>query len=328
MRKFDAVTVTLNPSIDRMVTIRRFAKGAVNRAESVVDVPGGKGVNVAVALAEHGLRVAATGFRGSENTGPFEKLFARKKIADRFVLLPGSTRVSIKIVDPVEMATTDVNFAGLGPNAREMAALWKKLAAIDASWAIVAGSAPPGVGDGCYGEIIGRLKDRGTLVALDTSGEALAAAIRSRPNLVKPNLHELSALVGRTLRTETEIVAAARGLVERGVELVAVSMGAAGAWFVTAGQAILARPPAIEAAGTVGAGDAMVAGMVVARLRNLSFEDSARLATAFAANAMVRNRKDMKAPAAFIRRLAPAIATTPFREAGAAPPGGTAGSGF
>ncbi|MBV8330305.1 MAG: 1-phosphofructokinase, partial [Verrucomicrobia bacterium] len=83
--KFDVVTVTLNPAIDRTVTIPNFTAGAVNRVEQEHSSPGGKGVNVASALADYGHLVAVTGFLGRENTALFADLFARKNIEDRFV---------------------------------------------------------------------------------------------------------------------------------------------------------------------------------------------------------------------------------------------------
>ena len=71
--KFQVVTITLNPAIDRTVTISNFTAGAVNRVESVRSHPGGKGVNVASALADHGHGVAVTGFLGRSNAGAFEE---------------------------------------------------------------------------------------------------------------------------------------------------------------------------------------------------------------------------------------------------------------
>jgi 1-phosphofructokinase len=116
--KFDVVTVTLNPAIDRTVTIRNFTAGAVNRVEQERSNPGGKGVNVASALSDYGYQVAVTGFLGRENSAPFEELFARKKIADRFVRIAGRTRMGIKITDPTLHQTTDINFPGPPARAR------------------------------------------------------------------------------------------------------------------------------------------------------------------------------------------------------------------
>src|SRR5579862_2229837 len=114
--EYEVVTVTLNPAIDRTVTISNFTAGAVNRAEHVRSNPGGKGVNVAAALADYGRRVAVTGFLGRDNPGSFETLFQEKGIADHFVRIAGQTRVGIKIMDPARQQTTDINFPGEEPS--------------------------------------------------------------------------------------------------------------------------------------------------------------------------------------------------------------------
>jgi 1-phosphofructokinase len=289
---FDVVTVTLNPAIDRTVTISHFTAGIVNRVENVRSNPGGKGVNVAAALADAGHRVAVTGFLGRENTASFEALFARKKIADHFVRIAGPTRDAIKIVDPELHQTTDINYPGLEPSAFGIDALMQQLGALDARCFVLAGSLPPGVEPAIYQRLIGTLKSRGARVVLDASGEALRLGLAAGPHLFKPNIHELGELLGSTPANDREVVAAAQKLIASGIEQVVVSMGKAGACFVTADEAVIARPPEVEVRSTVGAGDAMVAGIVSAQLRGLSLTECARLATAFSIQALTRTGDD------------------------------------
>ena len=285
----DVVTLTPNPAIDRTVFVARFAPGSVHRAEGSRCTPGGKGVNVASALADAGLRVAATGFLGRENRGLFEQLFAQKQIADDFVRIEGETRTGIKIVDSATRQTTEINLPGATPDARSLDALMERIAAWDARWFVLAGSLPPGIPPGFYRDLVGRLKSRGICVAVDASDEPLRLAIEAAPTVVKPNIHELEALVGSPLATVAEVIEAARGLIARGIRLVVVSMGGEGACFVSHEQVVAARPPAIAVGSTVGAGDAMVAGIVYAQMRNLALEDCARMATAFSLAALARN---------------------------------------
>lgn len=276
------VTVTLNPAIDQTLSIPGFAVGQVNRvAESRSDA-GGKGVNVASFLADLGVEVIATGFLGSDNAAPFENLFLRKRIEDRFVRIAGSTRVGIKIVDGHQ--TTDINFPGLSPNADDLAELNSRIAAlaVPGRWFVLSGSVPPGVRSGIYASMIDSIHGKGGCVALDTSGPALREALASRPEVVKPNVDELSELVGHE---PGDLPAAARAL---GVQRVAVSMGEAGAVFVDGESALLARPPRVPVRSTVGAGDAMVAGLVYGMIRELPLEEAARFATASGAYAVTR----------------------------------------
>lgn len=296
--KCEVVTITLNPAIDRTVTIPNFIAGAVNRVEQERMSAGGKGVNVASVLADYGHRVVATGFLGRENCALFEALFARKKIEDHFIRIAGKTRFGIKITDPVQNQTTEINFPGLVPASGDLELLHEKLAKIDGDWFVIAGSLPPGVDSAIYRDIIRSLKARGSKVMVDSSGEALRCAIEAAPHIIKPNIHELEALLGRRLSTETAVIKSAKELLAEGIELVVVSMGKMGAVFVTQAGAFIARSPEITAVITVGAGDAMVAGIVAAQLRNKPLADCARLATAFSMVALSRLEAGLGAPSA------------------------------
>ena len=285
---FDIVTVTLNPAIDRTVTIPNFTAGVVNRVETVRSNPGGKGVNVASSLADAGHRVAVTGFLGRENTASFEALFAEKKIADQFIRIAGQTRVGIKVVDPALNQTTDINFPGPAASAADLEALAQQITALDADCFVLAGSLPPGVAPTIYRDLVTALRGRGKRVVLDASGEPLVHALEAKPHLFKPNIHELGELLGESISGEQAVIAAARKLIATGIEQVVVSMGKDGACFVTTNEALIARPPDVEVRSTVGAGDAMVAGIVSAQFQKLSLADTARLATAFSVHALTR----------------------------------------
>ncbi len=277
----EVVTVTLNPAIDRTVTISNFAAGQVNRVERVQSHPGGKGVNVAAVLADYGHTVGVTGFLGRENDASFEDLFIRKQIVDRFVRINGQTRVGIKISDPVLHQTTDINFPGQAPLDENVEQLYRQLADINSAWVVLSGSLPPKIDLAMYRNLIASLKEQGRHVILDTSGEPLKLAIEAVPDIIKPNIHELEEMVGTVLSSQADIVAAARVLIRQGISLVVVSMGKDGACFVNSDSVVVARPPDVTVQSTVGAGDAMVAGIVSAQLHNLSLEQGARLATAF-----------------------------------------------
>jgi 1-phosphofructokinase len=110
--------------------------------------------------------------------------------------------------------------------------------------------------------------------------------VDAAPHVIKPNLHELETLVGSQLSEHRAIVAAARSLLEKGIELAAVSMGARGALFITGEQVIAALPPDVKVQSTVGAGDAMVAGILAGLMGGLSLSQTARLASAFSLDAL------------------------------------------
>lgn len=286
----EVVTVTPNPAIDQTVWIPGFRAGAVNRVVREERSAGGKGVNVASALARFGVPVAATGLLGTENAALFAAFLAEERIGDAFVRVPGSTRTGVKISDPEAGTTTDINFPGLAIAPDALAALEAAVAdaVVPGRWIVLAGSLPRGVPDTVYRDLARVVHERGGLVALDSSGPALAAALGEAPELIKPNREELEELTGRDLADRDAVIAAARVLVDAGVETVVVSLGADGALFVRAGEAVFAAPPPVTVASTVGAGDAMVAGTLAGLLRGLELDEVAALATAFSAVTVTR----------------------------------------
>ncbi len=281
-------TLTLNPAIDQTVSIPGFRAGQVNRVQFTQSDPGGKGINVASILADCGYPAAVTGFLGRENTPIFERLFASKRIEDRFVRIPGATRTGIKIIDETSQETTDINFPGLAPAPADIELLLQTVQELleTCAWVVMSGSLPPGCPQDIYCRLARLVSSRGRKAALDTSGEGLRQALPAAPALVKPNLQELQEQAGGALSSQAEIIRAARGWLDMGIETVVVSMGAAGALFIEPGAVILARPPQVRVRSTVGAGDAMLSGAVVGKMQGASLAECARLGTAFAASAI------------------------------------------
>lgn len=275
-------TVTLNPAIDQTVTLDELRRGHVQRASSVRFNAGGKGVNVASCLADWGLPVAATGLLGADNAGSFETLMRAKTIEDRFLRVEGATRTNIKLVDREE--TTDVNLPGFVAQPADLAAADEEAIALAArcSLLVVAGSLPDGAPADHYAELLSRLAATGKPVILDASGAALKHALAARPHAIKPNMAELAELTGEACDSAADAARLARRLQASGIALVVVSMGADGALFCSGAGLIRARLPAVSGGSTVGAGDAMVAGLAAALVEGADLERTARLASAFA----------------------------------------------
>jgi 1-phosphofructokinase len=281
------VTVTINPAIDQTVAIPNFTAGTVNRVQSSQLDPGGKGINVASFLADFGQSVTVTGFLGADNDEIFRRFFARKEIEDRCVRIAGQTRIGVKISDEAQRQTTDINFPGQTPSLADIEHLFDILRGLATSceWFVLSGSIPAGVSAGIYQEMVTMLS--GKKVVLDTSGEGFRQAVAAGPWLVKPNVDELAEFAGERLPTPAAIVRVARGLIQRyGITSVVVSMGKEGAIFIEGQETVWAVPPSVEVKSTVGAGDAMVAGIVAGKIRGLALAECARLATAFSTSAI------------------------------------------
>lgn len=276
------VTVTLNPAIDQTLAIPNFKIDAVNRVEWSQSDPGGKGVNVASFLSQFGLPIAVTGWMGRDNAEVFEEFFERQNIENRFVQLPGKTRTNLKLIDRLQQQVTDINFPGQTPNADDLERLYHEIdqLAIEHDWFVLAGSVPRTMPMDIFATLTRRLKAQGKKVILDTSGQSLRQALLANPDIIKPNVAELQEAFGELLPDRAAVVQAARALLHQGIGCVVVSMGGDGALFIEADDALWAQPPQVEVASTVGAGDAMVAGLLIGKVRGLSLADSARLATA------------------------------------------------
>jgi 1-phosphofructokinase len=276
------VTVTLNPAIDKSMVVKRFILGGTNRAEVERVDPGGKGVNVAKALRQLGCPVVATGFlAGSYGRLIAEDLAARQIPAD-FVQVPGETRVNLKIRDPIAGAETEINEPGFHVDEKYLTKLEQKLDAYagrcDA--VVLSGSLPPGVPTDVYARLIRIAKHGGAKTILDTNGSALRSGLAAHPDLLKPNRVEIEELLGTRVENDSELVEAARQVLGMGIARVVVSLGAEGALVASAREVWRARCPSLAARSSVGAGDAMVAALVYALLRDLPEEESLRLATA------------------------------------------------
>ncbi|WDS36750.1 1-phosphofructokinase [Pseudoxanthomonas sp.] len=313
-----AVTVTLNPAIDQTVRLDRLQPGHVHRARSARDDAGGKGINVAACLADWGVATAATGVLGADNDGSFRLLFEQRGIADHCLRAPGQTRTNIKLVEDGGDETTDINLPGLQLDADQLDAVSAQLAPLLAPGVPVAlsGSLPAGLPETAWARLQAQAAAAGARVLLDTSGPALAAALNTQagalPYAVKPNRHELEAWTGSALPERADLLAAAHALVNRGIALVVVSMGADGALFVDAHGALVARPPRLARGSTVGAGDAMVAGLAASLLvPRFELAACARLATAFSMSRLESGDQRQLDPAQ-VRRWADDVLIEPL----------------
>ena len=283
-------TVTLNPAIDQTVRADHFRSNTVNYAQAMQWDAGGKGVNVASFLADFGFTPTVTGFLGQDNADLFEQFFASKRIDDQFVRIPGRTRTGVKIVDEANQQTTDINMPGLSPPAEAMDTLFKTIEQLTAScdWFVLSGTLPPGIPTTTYATLIAHLKGHGKQMLLDTSKDALREGVLAGPTILKPNSDELQQLTGQSLTDEAALEHAARQLLGGGIQLVVVSMGERGAMFVDPTTTLIAVPPKVMVKSTVGAGDAMVAGLIAGQVQGVSLPECARLATAFSLGTITR----------------------------------------
>ncbi|HSS67812.1 MAG TPA: 1-phosphofructokinase family hexose kinase [Nocardioidaceae bacterium] len=286
------VTLTANPSVDKTMQLdASIERGGVFRATSVGDEAGGKGVNVARAVAHAG--VPAVAVLPADDDDLLVKGLVEAGVHPVNVPIGRPSRVNITVVEP-DGTTTKFNDPGHELNPLVLAAVKDRLLerSHELDWVVLSGSLPPGTPTGWYSEVLAQLQDAGRRVAVDTSGDALAAVLAGnphQPDLLKPNAEELASLTGDdgdALEADPAAAAkAARALVDSGVGAVLLTLGANGALLVTVDGIWRATPPAVAVRSTVGAGDASLAGYLLADLRSIAAPERLRDAVAYGAAA-------------------------------------------
>ena len=258
------ITITLNPSIDKSATVPQLLPEKKLNCTAPVFEPGGGGINVARALKKLGKDASAVYLAGGYTGDFFTQLLNKEQIPSSVIDIAGHTRENIIIRDI--STNLQYRFGMPGPEietgaCEKLLSVIEKLTGVD--FIVASGSLPKGVPVDIFARIAAIAKRKNAKCIVDTNGEALQLAVAEGVYLIKPNLGELSALVGSGELPPGMIAEAARLVIAKGkCDYVVVSMGAAGAMLVTNETAKQITAPDVERQSTVGAGDSMVAGMV------------------------------------------------------------------
>jgi 1-phosphofructokinase family hexose kinase len=284
------VCVAASPSIDKLFEVARVEIGRIHRPDRFVQVPGGKGLNVARAAFSLGAEVRATGILAGHAGHWLEEALAAEGVTGAFAWAEGETRASLSVADRTDRGLTEFYERGteVGPDG------WKALEDVTtwilpgATWVTMSGNLPPGAPADGYARLIGIAREAGVAVALDARDQALEHGVEARPDVVKVNAEEASGLLRRPVETFEDARAAAVDVRSR--------LDAGGAAIVTRGAegAVIAMPEGevflgrLYAQGPypVGSGDAFLGGLVTAFDRGDGWQVAARVALgAAAANA-------------------------------------------
>jgi 1-phosphofructokinase len=199
----------------------------------------------------------------------------------------GSTRINVKLVEH-SGEVSDINFPGVEVNAAAIAQFESELDSLMKThdYFVFAGSLPRGITAEQCANWVAHLQQNGKRVLFDSSRDALAKGLDSKPWLIKPNDEELAQFVGRDLETQRQCMEAAESLSDKGIQNIVVSMGAEGVLWLEDNQWLQATPPAMNVVSTVGAGDTLVAGLCWGHMQSLSKQELLSFATALSALAV------------------------------------------
>ena len=277
-------SISLNPSIDRTLTVESFTPGGLNRVLSSGDVAAGKGINVALTVSALGLDAECVGFMYRDSAPLFEKRLMVNSTAYDFIWLDGAARTNIKVLDQSAGVVTELNESGREIDAESLKRMTELVCAHadNSDYLILTGSMPPGCPDDYYATLIDAVAGLGCRCVLDADGERLRKGLEAEPFMIKPNRFELETMTGKRLASISEIRDAARHYIDRGVEVVAVSLGADGAIILRGDEALYAPKLSVEVKSTVGAGDSMVAGLIAGFMAENDLEETFRMGMACA----------------------------------------------
>lgn len=254
---------SLNPTIDKTVQVDGFEIGATNRAQDVRESAGGKAINVAIVLKELGKDPRVLGVNSRMDGEVLREALEARSIFYDFHDLDVPARVNLKVFDTRTKTVTEVNDPGVEVGSDLLSSIADELVQMpDSGEAVVlAGKLPPNAPPTWYADIVERLKAKDVRAVVDTSGQALKAAVEKGPWMVKPNVAELSELLGRQLTTLDDVAKASSELIDKyKIDVVLVSLGAKGMYLATTERALYAPGITVDVKNTVGAGDSAVAG--------------------------------------------------------------------
>ena len=283
------VTLTVNPAIDLCTAVDEILPLHKLRCAAGRRDPGGGGINVARVVRRLGGEVTAVFPVGGPTGQSLCSLVEREKVSTRTVHVAGETREDFTVVE--NKSGKDYRFILPGPTLHESE--W--LACLDTvgelpdkpDFIVASGSLPPGVPDDFYARLARLAKQSGAKLVLDTSGPALAAALREGVYLVKPSRRELQELVHEPLSDGAALIRASRALVQDGqAQIVALTLGQDGALLTTSGDAYRAPALPIRALSAVGAGDSFLGCMVWSITQGMGLAEAFRYGMAGGAAAV------------------------------------------
>lgn len=264
------VTLTMNPALDKSIRIEQLQPYKKLRSEAPTYDAGGGGINVSRAIKILGGESLAIFAAGGPTGDKIRELLTEEGVEHRMIRIKDTTRENLMVT---EKTTEDQFRFGMPGSTLSKEEIQKCTDAVydlsgEADYIIASGSLPRGVPTDYYGEIAALAKKRNAKCVVDTSGEALKEAAKRGVCLMKPNLGELSALAGKKeiFGMEQEEIAT-KFIGESKTEILIVSLGPRGAMVATKEGIQYVIPPTVKKKSVVGAGDSMLAGIILSLSR-------------------------------------------------------------
>lgn len=259
------LTITPAPAIDLTLELETLNLGHVNRSSGSTQEASGKGVNVSWALHRAGFTTRALFPAGGSGAFVMARQLEEAGLPHRVVPIQAELRTNVTL-RPHDSAETKINSPGSPMTDGELTEFLKAVSEeLDhASDVVISGSGPLGVPTSLHADIVSLARKKGVRTLVDTSGAALLECLDAHPDVITPNLQELAEITGAKLWTVADVVDAAQAILTRGVNTIVVTMGPHGALLVSHDTTVWGYAEGVTSVNTVGAGDALLAGLVSA----------------------------------------------------------------
>jgi 1-phosphofructokinase family hexose kinase len=254
------VTLTINPTIDRVISVDRLAFEDRAYINSTRETAGGRGINASFVIHAFGGKTLALFTSGGDTGKRLEAHLKQAGLSFQTVPIEKEIRTNLTITDRHGL-TVNLNEAGPELTKAEVARVEKavKEALTGASWLMVCGSVPPGVPHDFYARLIFAARKKRVKTLLHADADTLRHGIEEKPTVVTPNVQEAARLLGRSLLTRTHYLEAAESIRTMGPENVVLSAGSRGAVGAFSVGVVEAVPPRVDSVCPIGSGDALTA---------------------------------------------------------------------
>ncbi len=275
-------TVLLNPAIDHIVNVDGFEAGQTVKAKYSLQLPAGKAMNVAVAVASLKEKVKVIGIMGSRDKLFFDEFATKHNVDTEWVVVDGSVRRNTTISDIGNKKVSHIREPGFRIAKKSADAVKKILldSIKPSDWIVFSGSLPLGLKNETYKNIISACRKKTRNIILDASGMALLEGIRGKPFAITPNEFEFEEIFDEKINGIQYMILKAKSLIDRGIEKIFISLGRDGLLAVDSSSVIRIRTHIRNTTNTVGCGDAMLAGLLIGFKRKLTFSKICELGVA------------------------------------------------
>lgn len=308
------VSLTPNTTLDLTVFVPELLTNTTIRATRVYHSMGGKPTDAAWILGRMGVGSLALGLAAGAVGEKVKRMLEELGVTTDFIEVGGETRINTVIMDEASGEHTTITTASMIVEPAHLAVLRERYQAAlpSASVVITGGSLPPGMSPAFYTDAIALARAHDVPVIFDAAEPNLSAGLAARPSFIKPNEHELSALVRRKLQSDAELHEAGRAIFERYGTQVVITMGKDGALAIFKNRSYRIPPIAVEVSSPAGAGDAVLAGLAQALHHDRPLEEGLRFGIA-AATAICLQPGTAAYDVADMERFLPQVELIPYR---------------